>query len=161
MLVRLVGIAALAAAGLVIAYDMGNGPSYSDGPMPSVREALACDGHVYATRQTAPGEQTTWEPTPETALQSGLLQSEQWWLESDVVRVSARTDGRVLFVLRRQLAAPASPPRSSAAVARTPTSGDCRPGRCATHQSSSGRTPAASGTACGWTPRASRRRPAT
>ncbi len=98
VLVRLVGIAALAAAGLVIAYDMGNGPSYSDGPMPSVRDALACDGRVYATRQTAPDERAMWEPTPETALQSGLLQSEQWWLETDAVRVSARTDGRVLFV---------------------------------------------------------------
>ena len=98
MLVRLVGIAALAAAGLVIAYDLGNGPSYSDGPMSSVRDALACDGRVHATRQTAPGDRAMWEPAPEAALQSGLLQSEQWWVQPDAVRVSARTGQRVLFV---------------------------------------------------------------
>ena len=98
MLVRLVGLAALVAAGLVIAYDMNSGPSYSDGPMPSVRDALTCDGRVYATRQRVPGAQAMWEPTPETALQSGLLVGEQWWLETDAVRVAARTESRVLFV---------------------------------------------------------------
>jgi hypothetical protein len=98
VLVRLVGLAALTAAGLVITYDMNSGPSYSDGPMPSVRDALACDGRVYATRQTVPGEQAMWEPTPETALQSGLLVGEQWWLETDAIRVSARSEAGVLFV---------------------------------------------------------------
>jgi hypothetical protein len=77
---------------------MNAGPSYSDGPMPSVRDAVACDGRVYATRQAVPGEQAMWEPTPETALQSGLLLGEQWWLETAAVRISARADDRVLFV---------------------------------------------------------------
>jgi hypothetical protein len=98
VLVRLVGVAALVAAGLVIAYDMNSGPSYSDGPMPSVRDALACDGRVHTTRQSAGGAQSTWEPAPEAALQSGLLRGEQWWLETEVVRVRARTDDRTLFV---------------------------------------------------------------
>jgi hypothetical protein len=98
VLVRLVGLAALAAAGLLVAYDMNSGPSYSDGPMPSVRDALACDGRVYAARQTEPGEQAMWEPTPESALQSGLLLGEQWWLETDAVRVAARSESRVMFV---------------------------------------------------------------
>jgi hypothetical protein len=98
VLVRLAGVAALVAAGLVIAYDMRSGPSYSDGPMPSVRDALACDARVYATRQAVPGDQAMWEPQPESALQSGLLLGEQWWVETDVLRVSARTENRVLFV---------------------------------------------------------------
>jgi hypothetical protein len=98
VLVRLVGLAALLAAGLLIAYDMNSGPSYSDGPMPSVRDALTCDGRVYATRQTVPGGLAMLEPTPEAALQAGLLLDEQWWLETDAVRVAARTESRVLFV---------------------------------------------------------------
>ena len=98
MLVRLVGVAALVAAGLVIAYDMNSGPSFSDGPMPSVRDALACDGPVYTTRQSVGGAQAMWEPSPEAALQSGLLQGEQWWLETEAVRVTALTEERALFV---------------------------------------------------------------
>lgn len=98
MLVRLVGVASLVTGGLVIGYALSSGPSYSDGPMPSVRDALACEGRVYATRQSVPGEQAMWEPAPETALQSGLLMGEQWWIETDAVRVSSRTDDRVLFV---------------------------------------------------------------
>jgi hypothetical protein len=66
--------------------------------MPSVRDALGCEGRVYATRQTVPGEQAMWEPSPESALQSGLLLGEQWWLETDAVRITARTADRVLFV---------------------------------------------------------------
>jgi hypothetical protein len=98
VLVRLVGLAALGAAGLLVAYDMNSGPSYSDGPMPSVRDAVACDGRVYASRQTEAGEQAMWEPTPESALRSGLLAGEQWWIETDAVRVVARNESRVLFV---------------------------------------------------------------
>ncbi len=97
MLVRLAGVAALVAAGLVIAYDMNSGPSYSDGPMSSVRDTLSCDGRVYTTRQSPDGADASWEPAPELALQSGLLRGEQWWLDTDVVRVLARTGERVLF----------------------------------------------------------------
>jgi len=77
VLVRVVGLAALAAAGLLVAYGMSSGPSFSDGPVPSVRDALSCDGRVYATRQVVRAEQGMWQPSPESALQSGLQQGEQ------------------------------------------------------------------------------------
>lgn len=93
---RLVGVAAVVAAGSVVAYGMWSGPSYSDGPMPSVRDALSCDGRVYVSRQVSADR--TGEPSPEAALQSGLLAGEQWWLESDAVRVAHRSKRRVLFV---------------------------------------------------------------
>ena len=98
MLVRVVGLAALAAAGLVVAYGMSSGPSYSDGPVPSVRDALSCDGRVYATRQVVKAEQAMWQPSPESALQSGVQQGEQWWLDPAEVRALVRTDSQVLFV---------------------------------------------------------------
>jgi hypothetical protein len=93
---RLVGLAAAAAAGTVVAYGMWSGPSYSDGPMPSVRDALSCDGKVFVTRQLSADR--AGEPSPEAALQSGLLSSEQWWLDSDAVRVAHRSKKKVLFV---------------------------------------------------------------
>jgi hypothetical protein len=95
---RLVGIAAVIAAGSVVAYGMWSGPSYSDGPMPSVRDALSCDARVYVSRQIAVDKADPGEPSAEAALQSGLLTGEQWWLESDAVRVAHRTKQRVLFV---------------------------------------------------------------
>ena len=98
MLVRVVGLAALAAAGLVVAYGMSSGPSYSDGPVPSVRDALSCDGRVYATRQVVKAEQGMWQPSPESALQSGVQQGEQWWLDPAEVRASVRKETQVLFV---------------------------------------------------------------
>jgi hypothetical protein len=98
VLVRLVGVAALVAAGLVVAYDMSSGPSYSDGPVPSVRDALSCDGRVYATRQIVKAEQGVWQPSPESALQSGLQLGEQWWLDPNDLRSSVRTESRVMFV---------------------------------------------------------------
>ncbi len=93
---RVVGAAVLVAAGSVVAYGMLSGPSYSDGPMPTVRDALGCDGRVYVARQVE--QQVTGEPSPKAALQSGLLASEQWWLEPDVVRVAHNAEKRVLFV---------------------------------------------------------------
>jgi hypothetical protein len=98
VLVRVVGLAALGAAGLLIAYDMSSGPSYSDGPVPSVREALACDGHVHVVRQTPQSQDTLWQPTPESALSTGLLVGEQWSVNPAVVRVTSRKQGRVLYV---------------------------------------------------------------
>jgi hypothetical protein len=90
VLVRVVGLAALAAAGVVVAYGKSSGPSFSDGPVPSVRDALSCDGRVYATRQVVKAEQGMWQPSPESALQSGLQQGEQWWLDPGEVRASVR-----------------------------------------------------------------------
>jgi hypothetical protein len=98
VLVRLVGLGALVAAGVLIAYDMTSGPSYSDGPVPSVREALSCDGHVYVTRQAQRAEPALWQSTPESALATGLLLGEQWSLDTGAVRISSRKEGRVLFV---------------------------------------------------------------
>ena len=98
MLVRVVGLAALAAAGLVVAYGMSSGPSFSDGPVPSVRDALSCDGRVYATRQVVKAEQGMWQLSPESALQSGVQQGEQWWLDPAEVRASVRKESQVLFV---------------------------------------------------------------
>ena len=93
---RVLGVAVVVAAGSVVAYGMLSGPSYSDGPMPTVRDTLACDGKVYVSRQL--GKQATGEPSPETALQSGLLSAEQWWLETDSVRVAHRAKQKVLYV---------------------------------------------------------------
>jgi hypothetical protein len=93
---RLVGAAVLVAAGSVAAYVMMSGPSYSDGPMPSVRGALGCKGEVYVARQVA--RQATGEPSAEAALQSGLLSTEQWWLETDAVRVAHNAKNKVLYV---------------------------------------------------------------
>jgi hypothetical protein len=98
VLVRLVGLGALVAAGVIIAYDMTSGPSYSDGPVPSVREALSCDGHVYVARQAQRNERALWRSTPESALETGLLLGEQWSLDTGAVRISSRKAGRVLFV---------------------------------------------------------------
>jgi hypothetical protein len=98
VLVRVVGLAALVAAGLVIAYDMSSGPSFSGGPVPSVRDALSCESRVYATRQIVKAEQGMWQPSPESALQSGLQLGEQWWLDPTDVRTAVRKEGRVLFV---------------------------------------------------------------
>ncbi len=96
MRVRVLGAAVLVAAGSVVAYGMLSGPSYSDGPMPSVRDALGCDGKVYVARQLE--AQATGESSAEAALQAGLLASEQWWLETDTVRVAHNAERRVLFV---------------------------------------------------------------
>ena len=98
VLVRLVGVAALVAAGLVVAYDMSSGPSFSDGPVPSVRDALSCEGRVYATRQIVRAEQGVWQPSPESALQAGLQLGEQWWLDPTDLRTSVRKETRVVFV---------------------------------------------------------------
>jgi hypothetical protein len=98
VLVRVVGLAALVAAGLLVAYDLNSGPSFSDGPLPSVRAALSCDGRVYATRQAADNDPVPWQETPESALQSGLLLDEQWSVDPAALRVSNRKQGRVLFV---------------------------------------------------------------
>jgi hypothetical protein len=97
VLVRLVGLGALTAAGVLIAYGVVSGPSYSDGPVPSVRDALSCDGPVYSIHQTPRGEQTLWQSTPESALQVGLLQGEQWSVDPTAVDVASRKEGRVLF----------------------------------------------------------------
>jgi len=98
VLVRVVGLAALAAAGLLVAYGMSSGPSFSDGPVPSVRDALSCDGRVYATRQVVKAEQGMWQSSPESALQSGVQLGEQWWLDPAEVRESVRKESQVLFV---------------------------------------------------------------
>jgi hypothetical protein len=100
---RVVGAAVLFAAGSVVAYGMLSGPSYSDGPMPSVRDALGCD-RVYVARQLGEAGQTG-EPNPEAALQTGLLASEQWWLETDAVRIAHNARSRVLFVYEVQASA--------------------------------------------------------
>ena len=70
MRISVVGAALLVAAGSVVAYGMLSGPSYSDGPMPSVRDALGCDSRTYLARQLDKAGQTG-EPSPEAALQSG------------------------------------------------------------------------------------------
>jgi hypothetical protein len=98
VLVRLVGMGALVAAGVLIAYDLTSGASYSDGPVPSVRDALSCDGHVYVTRQAPRNEPALWRSTPESALETGMLLGEQWGLDPSALRIASRKTGRVLFV---------------------------------------------------------------
>jgi hypothetical protein len=98
VLARFVGIAALLCAGLLVAYDLTSGASYSEGPMPSVRDALACDGPVYQARQTTSVDVAMKESTPRTALQAGLSGGEEWWISTDGFRLAFRKGDRQLFV---------------------------------------------------------------
>ena len=97
---------------------MSSGPSFSDGPVPSVRDALSCEGRVYATRQIVRAEQGVWQPSPESALQAGLQLGEQWWLDPTDLRASVRKETRVCSCTTSP-GAPASPRWWSAGRATT------------------------------------------
>jgi hypothetical protein len=101
MLARIVGVSALVLAALLVAQHIATeDPSYADGPLPSVRAVLDCDGRVYQSRQEVrPGEveKGLGQATPELALQTGLYSGDEWWISVDGFRVAHLKESREIF----------------------------------------------------------------
>src|SRR5262245_51242046 len=101
MLARIVGVSALVLAALLVAQHLASqDPSYADGPLPSVRAVLDCDGWVYQSRQEArPGkaEKGLGQATPELALQTGLYSGDEWWISVEGFRVAHLKESREIF----------------------------------------------------------------
>jgi hypothetical protein len=98
MLARIVGVSALVLAALLVAQHLASqDPSYADGPLPSVRAVLDCDGRVYQSRQLGSADAGLGQATPELALQSGLYSGDQWWISVDGFQVTHQKEGRRIF----------------------------------------------------------------
>ena len=98
MLSRIVGVAALVLAGLLVAQHLSSQePSYADGPLPSVRDVLGCDGRVYASQQVPRRERGFPQDTAAGAVQSGLYAIDQWWVPTDAFHVAYRKQDRQIL----------------------------------------------------------------